>query len=121
MKIADSAARLAATLLAIVHNRVELASTELEEQSLRFFSCLMLALASLFFFGLAVVLGVLLLLTVYWDSHRIAVLAVLAGVFGFAGILAARLGRQRYRERPPLLGHTMNELARDSELLQPPA
>jgi uncharacterized membrane protein YqjE len=35
MMIAESASRLAGTLLAVVQNRVDLASTELEEESLR--------------------------------------------------------------------------------------
>jgi len=38
MVIADSVARLAATLLAIIQNRVELIATEVEEESLRYFS-----------------------------------------------------------------------------------
>ena len=48
MVTAESAARLAASLLAILHTRVELAATEIEEESLRYFSCLILSLAALF-------------------------------------------------------------------------
>jgi uncharacterized membrane protein YqjE len=122
MMIAESASRLAATLLAVVQNRVELASTELEEESLRYFSCLMLSLAAMFCMGIAVVLGVLLgvLLAVilYWETHRIAVLAVLMVLFAIAGTAIALRVRRQYQAKPRLLGHTMTELARDSELLQ---
>ena len=121
MMIAESASRLAATLLAIVQNRVELVSTELEEESLRYFSCLMLSLAAMFCLGIAVVLGVILAVVLYWDSHRVAILAVLMTLFGGAALLIALRVRRQYQSKPRLLGHTMAELSRDSELLQPRA
>lgn len=119
MMIAESASRLAATLLAVLQNRVELASTELEEESLRYFSCLMLALAALFCMGIAVVLGAILAVVLYWDTHRVAILAVLMVVFGVAALALALRVRRQYQSKPRLLGHTMAELSRDSELLQP--
>lgn len=119
--IAESASRLAATLLAIVQNRVDLASTELEEESLRYFSCLMLALAAMFCLGIAVVLGVILAVILFWDSHRVAILAVLIVLFGVAAAAIGMRLRRQYQSKPRLLGHTMAELSRDSELLQPRA
>jgi len=119
--IAESASRLAATLLAVVQNRVELASTELEEESLRYFSCLMLSLAAMFCLGIAVVLGVMLAVVLYWETHRVAILAVLMTCFGAAALAIALKVRRQYQSKPRLLGHTMAELSRDAELLQPPA
>ena len=121
MMIAESAQRLAATLLAAVQNRVELASTELEEESLRYFSCLMLSLAAMFCLGIAVVLGVLLAVVLYWDTHRVTVLAVLAAVFSLTGVTIAMRVRRQYQAKPRLLGSTMTELARDADLLRPRA
>lgn len=121
MMIAESASRLAATLLAVVHNRLELASTELEEESLRYFSCLMLSLAAMFCLGIALVLGVMLALVLYWETHRVAILAVLMVCFGFAALVIGLKVRRQYQSKPRLLGHTMAELSRDAELLQPPA
>lgn len=118
MMIAESASRLAATLLAVVQNRVELVSTELEEESLRYFSCLMLSLAAMFCMGMAVVLGVLLAVVLYWDTHRVGILATLIALFAFVGVVITLRVRKQYQEKPRLLGHTMSELARDSELLQ---
>ena len=121
MMIAESASRLAATLLAIVQNRVELASTELEEESLRYFSCLMLSLAAMFCLGIALVLGILLAVVLAWESHRVPVLAALMVLFGIAALVIALRMRRQYQSKPRLLGNTMAELARDSELLQPRA
>ncbi|HYD96410.1 MAG TPA: phage holin family protein [Noviherbaspirillum sp.] len=121
MVFAESLARLAATLLAMAQNRVELAATELEEESLRYFSYLMLSLAAMFCIGIAVVLGVLLAVVLYWESHRVAILATLTAAFAIVGIMIARHVRNLYRSKPKLLGHTAAELGRDTELLQPPA
>lgn len=121
MMIAESASRLAATLLAVVQNRVELASTELEEESLRYFSCLMLSLAAMFCLGIAVVLGVILAIVLYWESHRVAILAISMAVFGISSLAIALRVRRQYRSKPRLLGHTLTELSRDSDLLQPHA
>lgn len=121
MGIAESAARLAATLLAIVQTRIELAATEVEEESLRYFSYLLLALAAMFCIGLAIVLGTLLIVVLYWDTNRIGVLLVLTILFAFAGVVIGLRVRSRYRGKPKLLTHTVTELSRDGEMLQPPA
>lgn len=121
MMIAESVARLAATLLAVARTRVELAATEVEEQTLRYFSWLMLSLAAMFCVGIAVVLGVFLALLLYWETHRIGILLALIMLFGGTGIWIGMHIRRQYRSKPPLLGDSMHELARDAELLQPPA
>lgn len=120
MVIAESAARLGATLLAIVQTRVELAATEVEEESLRYFSYLILSLAALFFLGIAVVLGVMLLVVLYWDTHRVGILSTLMILFGIAGLAIGLRVRSNYRFKPKLLGHTLNEMTRDAQILQPP-
>ncbi|HEX7635890.1 MAG TPA: phage holin family protein [Noviherbaspirillum sp.] len=121
MGIAESAARMAASLLAIAQTRLELAATEVEEESLRYFSYLLLSLAAMFCIGLAIVLGTLLIVVLYWDTNRIGVLLVLTVLFAFVGIMIGLRVRSRYRDKPKLLLHTMTELSRDGEMLQPPA
>lgn len=116
MVLAESVARLAASLLAILQTRVELVATEVEEESLRYFSYLMLSLAAMFCIGIAVVLGVLLAIVIYWDTHRIGILLTLIALFALAGIALAMKLRNRYRLKPRLLAHTMNELSTDREL-----
>lgn len=121
MVLAESVARLAATLVAIAQTRAELVATEVEEESLRYFSYLILSLAALFCLGIAVVLGVMLTVVIYWESHRVGVLLVLMTLFCAAGVLIGLRVRGMYRDKPRLLGSTMTELSRDAELLQPPA
>jgi uncharacterized membrane protein YqjE len=120
MVIAESVTRLAATLIAILQNRVQLVATEIEEESLRYFSYLLFSLAAMFCLGLAIVLGVLLVVVLYWDTHRIGVLLSLTLLFGCASAALGWWVRNQYRLRPVLLAHTMTELSRDQELLRPP-
>lgn len=119
MVLAESAARLAATLLAIAQTRVELVATEVEEESLRYFSYLLLSLAAMFCLGVAIVLGVMLIVVLYWESNRIGVLATLTVLFALAAAMIGMRVRRQYRLKPKLLTHTMTELSRDTEMLQP--
>jgi uncharacterized membrane protein YqjE len=121
MVLAESAARLAATLLAIVQTRLDLAATEVEEESLRYFTYLVLTLAALFCAGLAIVLGTILLVVVYWDSNRTGVLLALMLLFAAAGVMLGLRVRSLFQQKPKLMNHTMSELARDADMLQPPA
>jgi uncharacterized membrane protein YqjE len=121
MVIAESVTRLASALLAIVENRVELAAAEVEEESLRYFSCLMLSMAAMFCLGIAVVLAVLLAVVLYWETHRVAILLTLIILFGIASAALWLRLRRQYRAKPPLLAHSIGELSRDAEMLQPRA
>lgn len=121
MVLVESAARLAATLLAIVQTRIDLASTEVEEETLRYFSYLVLSMAAMFCIGLAIVLGTFLIVLLYWETHRIGILVTLTAVFGVVGVWIALRVRRQYQEKPRLLAHTMQELSRDTDMLHPSA
>lgn len=121
MVLAESAARLAATLIAIVQTRIDLAATEVEEESLRYFSYLVLTLAALFCAGMAVILCTMLFVVLYWESNRTGILAVLTLLFAAAGGALGLRVRRLYRQKPKLMNHTMSELARDADMLRPPA
>jgi uncharacterized membrane protein YqjE len=119
MLIGESASRLAASLLSIFQTRLELAASEVEEESLRYFSCLMLSLAAMFCLGVAIVLAVLLAVVLYWETHRIGILLSLIGLFGFAGVLLWLRVRKAHQAKPRLMKHSSAELSRDIDMLQP--
>ena len=108
---------LAATLVAMAHTRLELLSTDLEEEREHFFSLLVLALATLFFLGFGMLLSVFLLVVVFWDTHRILVLATLAGLFLLAGIVTWRIALHKTRTKPRFFAATMSELLKDRQQL----
>ena len=119
MAIIETISRLAANFLALLQTRLELLSVELEEESLRLFTYLICALAAMFCLGIAILLGILLIVVIYWDTHRVGVLVSLIAAFGLASVLLALWVRDSYRRKPRLLAHTLNELGSDVDSLTP--
>lgn len=117
MAIADSVTRLSSTLLSIVHTRLELAVTEIEEESLRLVSYLLLALAAMFCVSLTLLLAVFLVIAIYWDTHRIGAIVTLMVIFGAASAIILLGVRSSFKKKPKLMAHTINEFKRDYERL----
>lgn len=118
MAFGDTARRLAATLLAMLHTRIELASVELQEESQRLIGYLVLGLAALFLAGLSVLLLVFLVIVLFWDSHRIEAVTALTVLCGLGTVFVAVTLRSQLRKRPPLMGATVGELKKDLETLR---
>jgi uncharacterized membrane protein YqjE len=110
---------MASGLLAILQTRLELAAVELEEESLRLFTYLLLALAALFCVFVALLLGILLIVVLYWDVNRIGVIVSLVALFGVAAVLLAAGICKSYRKKPRLLAYSRDEIAKDIDRLNP--
>jgi uncharacterized membrane protein YqjE len=116
----DSLTTLAGSLVAMAHTRLELLSSDLEEERAHFFSLLVLAQAALFCLGLGVLLTTLLVVVVFWDSYRLLVLGGLAGLFLAAGIAAWRIALHRVRTKPRFFAASLSELLKDRQQLDSP-
>lgn len=114
----DSARRVFVSLIEIAQTRLQLASTEVEEERLRVAELLLYATVALFFLGVGLVLASLLLVLVYWDTHRELVLAGLSGAYLLIGIGLAVTWRHKARHKPKLLATTVAELQRDRDALR---
>ena len=118
MGFLNDAAKMASTLLAILQTRVELAAIELQEGAQRLLLYFVLVAAALFCAVLAFLLLILLVIALFWDTWRIGIICVLAGIFAGAA-LAIGLGlRSSIRNRPGVLAYTRAELAKDIERLK---
>ena len=118
MAIVDSFVRLAATVLETLHTRLELVSVEVEEEMLRYSSYLLWVVVALFCAGVAILLGILLIVVIFWDSHREAVLLSLISVFTGVALYLGWWLRKSIRNKPKLLGFTLDELRRDTSTLR---
>ena len=118
MAIVDSFVRLAATVLETLHTRLELVSVEVEEEMLRYSSYLLWVVVALFCAGVAILLGILLIVVIFWDSHREAVLLSLISVFTGVALYLGWWLRKAMRNKPKLLGFTLDELRRDTSALR---
>jgi uncharacterized membrane protein YqjE len=113
----DSLKVLAATLLAIAHTRLELLSTELEEERVRLSSMLVWTLVALFCAGLGVVLATLFVVLALWDTHRLLALGIPAILFLLGAALAWLVVRGKARAKPRLFAASLTELSRDRKEL----
>lgn len=113
----ESLRRLLATLLALAATRVELVTTELEEEMHRLARLLLWSAASLLAATLALLLGAVTVLVACWDSYRLAVAGGLTALFTLAAAGGWWAVRKQLRERPALLAATRRELDNDQTAL----
>jgi uncharacterized membrane protein YqjE len=115
----ESLKRLASTLLAIIQTRLELLSSEMEEERLRIGQLFFYSSVALFFFGLAIMLLTVFIVVVFWDSNRLLVLGGFAVLYFVAGLLAWNASRRVAQEKSKLFSASMAELANDRDQLSP--
>ena len=113
----ESLTNFAATLVAIAHTRLDLLSTDLEEERVHVFSQLVLVLAALFLVGVGVVLATILLVIAFWDTQRLLALASLAGFFLVIGLVAGAVAMHKARTKPRLFAASLSELHKDRQQL----
>ncbi|HNV88757.1 MAG TPA: phage holin family protein [Methylotenera sp.] len=113
----DSLAAFASTLVDVVYTRLELLSTDLEEDRERLFSLVALYLAAMFFFAVGLVLAAIFLVVAFWETHRLVALGLLAGLFLLAGALAGGFAIHMTKTKPKLFSASLLELLKDKEKL----
>ena len=108
----------AGTLVSIVHNRLALASTEIEEERERLEQMVLIAVACVFCVCVGILLLTLFLVVYYWDTPaRMFVLGGITLVYFIAAcFLAARL-RHKLKHKPRLFAATLAELYKDRVVL----
>jgi uncharacterized membrane protein YqjE len=112
-----SIARLGRTTVALLRTRLEILGTEIEEERIRFTGLVLLVAGIAFCVQMAVLLFVILMVVLLWESHRLLTLGVLAAAFLVAGIALFLWLRHQMRTRPRMFAATLGELAKDQERL----
>lgn len=114
----DSLKGLAASLVAIAHTRLDLLSTEMEEEREHLTLLLIAMLIGLFCLGVGVILMTILVVVAFWDNHRILVLSGFSGIFLAAGIAAWWFALHKIHTKPRLFASSLHELAKDRQHLR---
>lgn len=109
---------MAATLVAMLHTRLDLLSNDLEEDRERLLSLALTALGALFLLGVGVVLVALVLVALFWDGHRVLVLSLLALAFLATGFAAGVRARRLARTKPRVFTSSLAELFKDRQRLE---
>ena len=113
----ESIKALTSTLVAIVHTRLELLSTDLEEDRERLMSLVILSLIALFSILIAVVLATITLIVAFWDSYRVLALASVSGVFIIVSIATWLAAMRQAKKKPKMFVASLLELIKDRQHL----
>lgn len=105
--------QLLATGVETLRVRLELLSTEIEEEKLRLFDAVLWAGLALLLLGMGLLFLCGLIVVLLWDSHRLLVLGGLTVVFLGCGFWVLQVARQRLRAPGGLFNTSVTELARD--------
>ena len=106
------------SLIAMAQTRLELISTELQEEVGRAAELLLWAFIALFAAGIGLFLGALVLIFVFWDTHRLLVSLLVMGFFFLLALTAVLVLRAKLKSRPRLFDATIAEFARDRDHLE---
>ncbi len=113
----DSVKSLGLTLITMGQTRLELLSTEIEEEREWLTSMMAWTMAALFCAAIAVVLTAMLIVIIYWDSYRVLSLSLLIAVFVVAAGFAWRVVFNMTQAKPRLFASSIDEMAKDRERL----
>ncbi len=108
---------LVGSLVSIAHTRLELLSTDLEEDRQHLLVLVLMSLVALFSLLFGVILLAILLVVVFWDTHRLLALGSLAGFFLVAGLVACVFAVCKAKTKPRLFLASLLELFKDSQQL----
>ena len=104
--------------MGIAHTRLELLTTELQEEVQRAAHLLLWAAVALLAGMLALFLGALSVIFYYWETNRLLASLSVTAVFATLAVLAISVLFARLRSKPPLLEGTLAELAHDRDQLR---
>jgi len=113
----ESLRTLSASLVGIVHTRLELLSTDIAEEREHLITLLLLVQLALFFLGVGILLLALLIVVAFWESHRLLALGGLTGLFLLASAGSAWFAVHKTRTRPRLFAASLAELSKDRQHL----
>jgi uncharacterized membrane protein YqjE len=109
------------TWVAVIKTRVDIISTEIEEQRAWMEHIIFLAIASMFCLSLGLVILTLFVVMCFWESYRLWVLGIFAVLYLGGGLTLALKLKNRMKSRPRIFSSTSEELAKDYSKLQPHA
>jgi uncharacterized membrane protein YqjE len=116
----DSVGQLIITAVEMVHTRLELTFTELQEALEGLIGLVLWCLIALAAGALGLLFGGLALVFVFWDTHRILAAVLITCAFLLLAAGATTVVLAKLRVQRSLFATTLSELAKDRALLKAP-
>jgi uncharacterized membrane protein YqjE len=102
-----------------MQTRLELLATEIEEERVRLAHLLLLYFIASFFFALGILTLTLFVIVLFWDTHRLLVIGLLAVIYFAAGLAVTYVLRREAAAGSRLFSASLSELAKDRKRLTP--
>jgi len=118
MTISATISRIGANLLAMLRTRLELAAIELQEETHRLLGYLAWGVAAAFFAVVAVLLAILFVLVLFWDTHRLLAVGGMTVLLALGSLLAFLKVKGELSSRPPIMAATLAELRKDAQAVK---
>ncbi|HEX6801295.1 MAG TPA: phage holin family protein [Candidatus Binatia bacterium] len=107
-----------AVLSSMLHTRIDLFVTELEEERERLKQTLVLMLVLFFGLSFGLILLTIFIVALFWDKGWIAAVGCLGAIYLGVGVAAAMKLRSALLRRPGLFPATLAELGKDRDRLR---
>ena len=111
--------RLGASVVAMLHSRVELLARELERERVRVTRLLVLAMIALFFLALGALTATVFVIALFWDSQRLMVIGFLTLLYLGVGAAVAIFARREALRGARPFSASLAQLEKDREQLDP--
>ena len=109
---------LTALVVAILHNRLNLLSNDLEIAREQMVSVLIMVLIALFSLCFGALLLALFVVVIFWDTHRLIALGGVTGLFLLVGTLCLWRVLKALKAMPATFEASLSELAKDYKQLK---
>jgi uncharacterized membrane protein YqjE len=113
-----SIANLAATFVAIAHTRLELLTTELQQEMYRVAAIMVWTVIAVLAALIGLFMAALVVVFIFWDTHRVLASVLVTSVFFIIAAVSLVVLSTKVKNRPPLLEGTLAELATDATNLK---
>ena len=114
----DALRTLLATALQLLRTRIELFTTEAQEQVQRLLWMFVWSIVALFCGSLTLLMLCVTVLIACWDEHRLLAAGCLTGAFLLLLLAALLALRAQWRAAPRWFAASLDELQRDAEALR---
>ena len=113
----NSVAQMLATALGIAQTRLELLTTELQEEVHRVAEIMVYTAVALLAAGVGLFMLALVVVFIFWDTHRLAASIAVTAAFFLIAAAAGLVLRAKVHAKPPMLDATIAELKKDRAAL----
>lgn len=111
----SSVGRLLSNSVDLLLNRLNILSADVGISFQRLLSILSIFLFGVFFLCMAIFLVVILLVVIFWDTHKVLLISSLLGVFVIFGLALFALAKNKLKGMPHFFEATISELKTDQQ------